>query len=119
LLVLGTRNAGKTTFIRSVTGKDRTRTWTQVAIKEKHYRIQLVELLLEDVDFSSERRIEWPPYVNGVPLPEVDGVFCLYDVADKESVADVPAALSKSHHLKYLTCSFLPQGLCPFRPQSS
>ncbi len=94
LLVLGSRNSGKTTFIRNAIGKERTRTSTQVVIKDKYYRIQLIELLLDDVDFSSERRIEWPASVNGAPLPEVDGVFCLYDVADKESVADVPAALS-------------------------
>jgi hypothetical protein len=95
LLVLGSRGSGKTTFIRNATGKDRSRTSTHVIIKDKYYRIRLIELLFEDVDFSSERRIEWPAYVDGVPLPEVDGVFCLYDVADKESVADIPAALSK------------------------
>ena len=95
LLVLGSRNSGKTTFIRNAIGKERTRTSTQVIIKDKYYRIRLIELLFDDVDFSSERRIEWPACVNGAPLPEVDGVFCLYDVADKESVADIPAALSE------------------------
>ncbi|KAJ9615162.1 hypothetical protein H2200_001236 [Cladophialophora chaetospira] len=94
LLVLGSRNSGKTTFIRNAIGKERSRASTQVLIKEKYYRVQVYELLLDDVDFSSERRIEWPDSVNGAPLPEVDGVFCLYDVADKESVADVPAALT-------------------------
>jgi GTPase SAR1 family protein len=94
-LVLGSRNSGKTTFIRNAIGKEKSRTSTQVFIKDKYYRIQFIELLFDDVDFSSERRIEWPAYVNGLPLPEVDGVFCLYDVADKESVADVPAALSE------------------------
>ncbi|KIW64979.1 hypothetical protein PV04_07273 [Phialophora macrospora] len=94
LVVVGSRNAGKTTFIRNALGSQRSRTSTQVVIKDKYYRIQLIELLFDDVDFSSERRIEWPAHVNGVPLPEVDGVFCLYDVTDKESVADVPAALT-------------------------
>ncbi|OCT48644.1 RasGEF domain containing protein [Cladophialophora carrionii] len=94
LLVLGSRNSGKSTFIRNAVGSQRSRTSTQVVIKDKYYRVQLIELLFDDVDFSSERRIEWPAYVNGVPLSEVDGVFCLYDVADKESVADVPAALT-------------------------
>ncbi|KAH0829368.1 RasGEF domain containing protein [Fonsecaea pedrosoi] len=95
LLVLGSRNSGKTSFIRNAIGKERTRTSIEVRIRDRCYQIQLFELLFEDVDFSSERRIEWPPYINGVPLPEIDGVFCLYDVSDKESVADVPAALSK------------------------
>lgn len=91
---MGCRNAGKSTFIGNALGRDRSRTYTEVVIKDKYYRIQLIELLFDDVDFSSERRIEWPTDVNGVPLPEVDGVFCLYDVSDKESVGDVPAALS-------------------------
>ena len=66
-----------------------------MTVKEQSYRIQFIELSLDDVDFSSERRILWPSYVKGSPLPEIDGVFCLYDVSDKESVADIPTALSK------------------------
>ncbi|OAP64006.1 hypothetical protein AYL99_03233 [Fonsecaea erecta] len=94
LLVLGSRNSGKTTFIRNSIGKDRSRTSIEVRIRDRSYQIQFFELLFDDVDFSSERRIEWPTYINGAPLPEIDGVFCLYDVSDKESVADVPAALT-------------------------
>ena len=97
LLVLGSRNSGKSTFIRNAIGKERSRTSTEVRVKDRCYQIQLLEVLFDDIDFSSERRIEWPSIINGAPLPEVDGVFCLYDVSDKESVADVPAALSELH----------------------
>lgn len=95
LLVLGSRRCGKTSFIRNALGRDRSPSSTQVAIKDRIYKIQLIELLFDDVDFSSERRIEWPVHVDGVPFPDIDGVFCLYDVSDKESVADVPPALSR------------------------
>lgn len=48
------------------------------------------------MDFSSEQRILWPPHINGKTFPDIDAVFCLYDASDKDSVADVPTALSKS-----------------------
>jgi GTPase SAR1 family protein len=96
LLVLGSPSSGKSTFIRNALGRERSRMSTEVVVKDKYYRIRLIEASFDDVDFSSESTIEWPAEVNGAPLPDVDGVFCLYDVADKESVADIPAALSKS-----------------------
>ena len=41
-------------------------------------------------------RVTWPKHLNSLPFPKVDGVFCLYDVTNKESVATVPQALGKS-----------------------
>lgn len=97
LLVLGARNCGKTTFIRNAVDREVPFSSTQVTVKDRSYQVQFIEVFLDDVDFSTERRIEWPSSLNGAPFPEVDGVFCLYSVSDKESVADVPAALSKCH----------------------
>ncbi|KAK5446306.1 hypothetical protein LTS15_010002 [Exophiala xenobiotica] len=93
-LVLGSQNSGKSTFIKTALDREGPRTSTQVTVKDQSYNVQFIELLLDDVDFSSERRIEWPSYVNGAPFPDIDGVFCLYSVSDKESVADVPPALT-------------------------
>ncbi len=70
-----------------------------MTVKDQSYNVQFIELLLDDVDFSSERRIEWPSSVNGAPFPDIDGVFCLYSVSDKESVADVPPALSRCYYI--------------------
>ncbi|KIW41904.1 uncharacterized protein PV06_05500 [Exophiala oligosperma] len=93
-LVLGAPKCGKSAFIKTAIDQDGPRTSTQVTVKEQSYHIHFIELSLDDADFSSERRIEWPPYVNGAPFPDIDGVFCLYSVSDKESVADVPTALT-------------------------
>lgn len=92
--MLGAPKCGKSAFIKTAIDQDGPRTSTQVTVKEQSYHIHFIELSLDDADFSSERRIEWPPYVNGAPFPDIDGVFCLYSVSDKESVADVPTALS-------------------------
>ncbi|KIW20897.1 hypothetical protein PV08_01476 [Exophiala spinifera] len=93
-LVLGAEKCGKSAFIKTAIDQEGSRTSTQVTIKDQSYHIRFIELSLDDVDFSSERRIEWPTSVNGAPFPEVHGVFCLYSVSDKESVADVPTALT-------------------------
>lgn len=98
LLVVGSESCGKTAFIRALVQEQgsSSSSSTQVTVKDQSYSVHFTELSLDDVDFSSVRRIEWPRYVNGTPFPElIDGVFCLYDVSDKESVADVPTALSK------------------------
>ncbi|EXJ88538.1 hypothetical protein A1O1_05468 [Capronia coronata CBS 617.96] len=93
LLVVGSPSCGKTSFIKSVVSERGSSSSTPVIVKDQPYRVHFTELSLEEVDSSSGRRIEWPRYVNGIPFPEIDGVFCLYDVSDKESVADVPTAL--------------------------
>ncbi|KAI1623045.1 rap guanine nucleotide exchange factor 4 [Exophiala viscosa] len=93
-LVLGSVNSGKSTFVKHAIDREGRRTSTQVTVKDSSYRVHFIELDLDDVDFSSERRLEWPTYLNGAPFPEPDGVFCLYSVSDKESVADIPTALT-------------------------
>ncbi|KIX01327.1 uncharacterized protein Z518_09052 [Rhinocladiella mackenziei CBS 650.93] len=115
-LVLGSQKCGKTTFIRYAVDRQVSTTSTSVTLQDQPYRIQFVELLLDHVDFSSERRIEWPSHVNGAPFPEIDGVFCLYDVSDKESVADVPAALTSMTNTG-LPC-VLVASKCDVKPES-
>ena len=56
------------------------------------YRIRLIELEFEDADLTG-RRVAWPKYLNNEVVPIIHGVFCLYDVADQETVANVPQAL--------------------------
>ena len=95
--MLGSAKCGKSTFIKHAIDREGHRTSTQVTVKDSSYRVHFIELDLDDVDFSSERRLEWPTYLNGAPFPEPDGVFCLYSVSDKESVADIPTALSECY----------------------
>ena len=53
---------------------------------------RLIELEFEDADLTG-RRVAWPKYLNNEVVPIIQGVFCLYDVADQETVANVPQAL--------------------------
>lgn len=68
----------------------------RVKLTDQYYNVCFIELEIDDVDFSSEQRILWPPHIMGTTFPDIDAVFCLYDASDKDSVADVPTALSKS-----------------------
>ena len=101
VLVIGAQGCGKTSFIRNSLDRDSflpgPATSAQVKLTDQTYRIRFFELEIDDVDFSSERRIIWPAKLNGSAFPEVDAVFCLYDASDKDSVAAVPTALSKLH----------------------
>ncbi|KAL2416442.1 hypothetical protein ABEF95_016241 [Exophiala dermatitidis] len=94
LVVIGPRNCGKSSFIRSVVPEEGSPSSTLITVKNQSYRVQFIELALDDVDYNSSRRIEWPSIWKGTAYPQVDGVFCLYDVSDKESVADIPTALT-------------------------
>jgi len=97
--VIGTRRVGKTTFIRTAIDLESPSSTpfssNKVTLNGSVYRIQFVELALDDVDFSGHR-VTWPTYLNGSPVPPIDGCFCLYDVTSQISVADVPSTLSKS-----------------------
>ncbi|KAK4937161.1 hypothetical protein LTR10_022140 [Elasticomyces elasticus] len=109
-LVLGSLNSGKSTFVKHAIDREGHRTSTQVTVKDSSYRVHFIELDLDDVDFSSERRLEWPTYLNGAPFPEPDGVFCLYSVSDKESVADIPTALTSGRANKIAQAATQPAG---------
>ena len=52
-------------------------------------------MAFDDIDFSSGSRVVWPKSVAGTPVPPFRGVFCLYDVTDSSSVANVPPVLCK------------------------
>jgi GTPase SAR1 family protein len=99
ILVIGARGCGKTSFIRKALEQE---TYTigcptsaLIKLQDRSYQVRLFEVPIDEIDFSSERRIIWPRNINGTPFPEVDAVFCLYDGSDKDSLADVPPALSE------------------------
>lgn len=102
-MIIGAPGCGKSSFIRNSLDRESFLPGSEsgpglsarVKLTDQYYSICFIELEIDDVDFSSERRIIWPPRVNGTTFPAVDAVFCLYDASDKDSVADVPTALSK------------------------
>jgi len=101
VLIIGARGCGKSSFIRNSLDRESflpesgSGLSARVKLTDQYYSIKFLELEIDEVDFSSERRIIWPPHANGSTFPALDAVFCLYDASDKDSVADVPTALSK------------------------
>lgn len=101
-MVLGSKGVGKGHFVRNVldlrkpTGSPISS--SKVSSAGIIYRIHLIELEIEDADLTGHR-VAWPKYLNGVVLPPINGAFVLYDVADQNSVANVPQML----------CTYIPQ----------
>jgi len=99
--VLSAARAGKTVFIQKALDLRRPPSspvsYSKLSLGDLVYKVGLVEFSLDEVDFSNGRRVSWPKHVNGELLPPIDGVLCLYDVTDQESIAEIPALLGKLH----------------------
>ena len=97
--VLGASRCGKTGFVNNALEQQKSTgtplSSSKVSLGGSLYRVQLVEITFDDADFASTRRVIWPKYLNNIPFPSVQGAFCLFDVTDDDSVAQVPQALSK------------------------
>ncbi|GAB7322496.1 hypothetical protein MBLNU13_g03429t1 [Cladosporium sp. NU13] len=58
------------------------------------YRIRLLEISIDDVEIDDDDTVSWPDSVGDKMMPHIDGVLTLYDVADRESIEDVPETLA-------------------------
>lgn len=67
------------------------------------YRLQLVEVPLDSVDLSDET-ILWSSIPELKETPDVDGVLCLYDVSEKDSLEDIPQLLISLEQMDITTC---------------
>jgi hypothetical protein len=96
-VVLGNRGVGKTLFVNNALEQQKSSgtplSSSKVSLGGSLYRIQLVETTFDVADFNSSRQVLWPKYLNGIPFPAIHGAFCLYDVTDEDSVAQIPQAL--------------------------
>lgn len=99
LAVLGAQGVGKSTFIQHALDIRKPTNGpvssSKVALSGVTYRFQLLELDLNDIDHTA-RQIKWPKYINSQLVPPIDGVLCLYDITDQESIAEIPELLRKS-----------------------
>jgi GTPase SAR1 family protein len=99
LAVVGAGGVGKSTFIQHALDlRNPTNgpvSSTKVALSGVTYRFQLLELELNDIDYTAGQ-IKWPKYINSQLVPPINGVLCLYDITDQESIAEVPELLRKS-----------------------
>jgi hypothetical protein len=68
----------------------------KMSLDGKIYAIRLIELGYDDLELNDEKCICWPDVINGEPVPPIDGAFTLYDVTSRDSLVQVPDALSMS-----------------------
>lgn len=98
IAVIGAAGVGKSTLIQRALGLRSLPTAVASSLKmvvdNFVYTVSLVELDLESFDFDPDRLVQWPKQINGQIVPRMDGALLLYDVMNRESIADLPQTLS-------------------------
>lgn len=97
--VLGAHKVGKSTFVQKAFDLPLPSTspisTKRIPLNGTIYSVRLVELQFEDISIGTDNRIRWPDTVEGTPIPRIDGAFTLYDVMNRDSLAQVPEMLSE------------------------
>lgn len=100
IAVIGSAGVGKSTLIQRAFGSRVAPTSIassqRMSVDNVVYTVSLIELDLESFDIKSDTdtRIQWPKQINGHIVPRMDGVLLLYDVMNRESIVELPRALS-------------------------
>ncbi|RMZ76170.1 hypothetical protein DV738_g5102, partial [Chaetothyriales sp. CBS 135597] len=96
-VILGANGVGKSAFIRNAFDLKKPPTSpivsSKVSLAGQIYNVQLVALSLDHLDFTTSRKVSWPKHLNSSPFPHVDGVFCLYNVANEDTFSNFPQLL--------------------------
>jgi hypothetical protein len=96
--VLGAPQTGKSTFIQKAFDLSQAPsilfTRRKMSLDGTVYVIRTIELNYQDLDLDDEKCICWPDVLSGTPVPAIDGAFILYDVMNRDSLIQVPEALS-------------------------
>lgn len=105
--VVGNTRVGKSTFIRNALDTRRPLT-SQVATSKvllggSLYRLQLVEVPMGSVTLS-RNAILWSAIPELADYPDVEGILCLYDVSDKDSLDRIPQFLSALEQTEKTIC---------------
>lgn len=103
IAVIGSNGVGKSTLIQRALGLRTPPTSIasslRMSVDNIVYTVSLIELDLESFDIAPERKIRWPKQINGHIVPRMDGALLLYDVMNRESILELPHALSESLRL--------------------
>ncbi|TGO31615.1 hypothetical protein BHYA_0484g00030 [Botrytis hyacinthi] len=98
IAVIGSNGVGKSTLIQRALGLRSLPTSVtsslRMTVDEVGYIVSLFELDLESFDIVPDRRIQWPKQINGHIVPRMDGALLLYDVMNRESIAELPQTLN-------------------------
>ena len=99
IAIIGSAGVGKSTLIQRALGLRGLPTSIasslRMSVDHVVYTVSLIELDLESFDINPEHRIQWPKQINGHIVPRMDGALLLYDVMNRESIADLPQTLSE------------------------
>ena len=100
LAVLGAPAVGKSTFVRCALDIKRTSTspvsCKKVSLEGEISIVRLLELDFQDLEITADMDVRWPTKAGDYDTSIIDGVLVLYDVKDQDSIACIPALLSKS-----------------------
>ncbi|KAJ5678731.1 hypothetical protein N7462_006975 [Penicillium macrosclerotiorum] len=121
IAVVGEENAGKTSFIRCAL--DMKATPSSVSTKKKMsldgavYIVRLLELELQTITLSHDRKIGWPRMGKDNAVPIIDGVLLLHDATQpdklEETVAMADALEASPLPFLLVACK------CDLRPEDS
>lgn len=104
--VVGNAEVGKSAFIRHALDLQSPVSGivsSKVLSNGSSYHLHLLEIPQEAVILKSDR-IVWPTGNEFNASPDIDGVLCLYDVSNRDSLEGLPRLLSALNTLKIATC---------------
>ncbi|KNG50267.1 rap guanine nucleotide exchange factor 4 [Stemphylium lycopersici] len=108
IAVIGARGSGKSTFVRRALGlPDAPATGCcsrRMTIDGSAYVVRLLEMTFNDVHVGDRSSIKWPETVHDFATPRIHAAITLYDVANHESLANVPEMLNTFNkaHLPFI-----------------
>lgn len=104
--MVGNSKVGKSVFIRNALDLRRpvsSISTCKVSLGGVSYRLQLLETPRESVELTNGS-ILWPPLRDSAPNPKIDGVLCLYDVSDRDSLVGLFDLLKELEACEIATC---------------
>lgn len=110
--VIGALGVGKSSFIQRSLRLNKLSTSTTSSVRQDlegvPYVVSLHEYDLDYFDIDDlvvpGKQVQWPKQIDGQPVPHIDGALVLYDVTNKDSIRELPPALSE---LQKSPCSSL------------
>lgn len=114
ICVIGALGVGKSSFIQRSLRLNKLPTATTSSVRQElegvPYVVCLIEYDLEYFDIDDVmvpgKQVQWPKQIDGQPVPRVDGALVLYDVTNKDSIRELPPALSEPQNI----CASLSMG---------
>lgn len=100
--VIGALGVGKSSFIQRSLRLNKLPTSTTSSVRQDlegvPYVVSLHEYDLDYFDIDDlvvpGKQVQWPKQIDGQPVPHIDGALVLYDVTNKDSIRELPPALT-------------------------